>query len=362
MDDLVVDEFLAHHGVMGMKWGVRKTPAEKKASEKAKTEKRNEKAKKYDARAAKYQAQYNKVYNSNRRNKYDQLVEINKQRERAEKDAQLKREGKLSTGQKKTLKVGVGVGVVVAAYTTYSSIQSGNARRLTEKGGDWIHHQPIHNFKLKPELTNSNMSADDIFNKVVKPINPDYGEIGTKMNCRRATYAYEMRRRGYDVMATRTTNARGQDIMGQFNAHNPTNPTLIPHTGAIGLWQRRIKELRKPERDKEWTNAIKGYRSFPSIPGTHKVSPKSLITDLTSQSEPGQRGELMMAWTGGGAHSMAWENIKGKVVVFDNQTRKTYKSQADFSELSSRMSLAQMTRLDNLPMNADYLMRWVKDA
>ncbi len=40
------------------------------------------------------------------------------------------------------------------------------------------------------------------------------------MNCRRCTFAYEMRRRGYDVAATRTTNGRGQTAVGVYNALN----------------------------------------------------------------------------------------------------------------------------------------------
>lgn len=44
---------------------------------------------------------------------------------------------------------------------------------------------------------------------------PEYGNsLGSFMNCRRCTFAYELSRRGYDVQATKTLIGTGQDANG----------------------------------------------------------------------------------------------------------------------------------------------------
>ena len=136
-------------------------------------------------------------------------------------------------------------------------MNSGNARRIGKNGKDFLLREKGIGYKLKPELRDPNLDVDGIMSKVVPAINPDYGKFGTKMNCRRATFAYEMRRRGYDVAATRTPTGRGQDISGQYNVLHP-NVNLAP-VGFTGIFTRLISELKST--DKPYTTAVQtpGY-------------------------------------------------------------------------------------------------------
>lgn len=161
-------------------------------------------------------------------------------RNQATKDAKAKSQGKLSQAQRRTL-IGAGVvGAAVLAYGTYASIQSGEATRLIEKGKDFFVGKNESAWKLDRSLSDQTMDADTIYSKVVSKINPDYGAPGTKVNCRRATFAYEMRRRGYDVAATRTTDGRGQTMVGMYNAGSK-DKSIVPGT-RTGMSGRLIKE------------------------------------------------------------------------------------------------------------------------
>ena len=117
----------------------------------------------------------------------------------------------LSSRQKKVL-IGAGVAAtVLAAYGTYKLTDSGQARQMMSA------HTPFQ----RNSLLSRKMSVDQIMTDVVKPINPEFGAIGTKMNCRRATFAYEMRRRGLDVKATRSVKGGGQGTFSLLTAMEP---------------------------------------------------------------------------------------------------------------------------------------------
>lgn len=102
-------------------------------------------------------------------------------------------------------------GVILGALAAQKiTIYKDSGRKDAKKTGK-------QEFKKNSDLTKK-MSVSELYNKVVAPINPNYGESGTQMNCRRATMAYEMRRRGYDVKATKSNFASGQTIKGLKNA------------------------------------------------------------------------------------------------------------------------------------------------
>lgn len=345
-----VDELLLEHfGVKGMHWGIRKSPEEIAKRREAKAEKFVKKASSLQTEIDILRARRTAPLKNRR------IRNLREEQDRALQNAERKRQGKLSYAQRRTA-VGVGTAsAILAAYGTYQTLNSGNARRLITKGKAFIKGQKSVDWKVNPSLADPNLDANGIMKKVVKHINPDYGKPGTKMNCRRATYAYEMRRRGYDVAATRTSNGRGQEISGTFNALNP-GTNLVP-PGPSGIFTRVINENRKSE--KPFTEAIKEAAKSPW--GKERVEP-SQIYDALSRQPDGARGELGMKFFGGGGHSMAWEKIKGQVVVFDNQTGKKYETPNDFFDFVPALTDAGVTRLDNVPLNNDFLLRWLKDA
>jgi hypothetical protein len=189
-------------------------------------------------------------------------------------------------------------------------------------------------WKMDHSLSKS-MSVDDIQSKVIKPINTNYGAKGTKMNCRRCTFTYEMRRRGYDVKATTSKYATGQTAKG---LHNATNN--IAKNSSQSLWgQTQIYARSGSPKDK--ADAIFG---------------------ALAKNPNGARGELGVAWTLGGGHSLAWEVVKGKPVIFDTQNGKTYRDSKAFSSFTPVVHDAAYTRLDNKPLDEVFLKRWAQNT
>jgi len=372
-----VDAYLAHAGVKGMRWGHRKRETPNSSDrgpstptrDERRAAKRETKATKFDGKAkhfdttikdldAQIKAMPPGIRSAYQRNTLtDVRNELSKERDRAVKDAQSVREGKLTSTQKRVI---IGASVVAALAATYviqDNIQSGNATRLIAKGKERITGEQFK-FNKKPSLSNPDWDVDDIHRNVVKHINPEFGAMGTKMNCRRATFSYEMRRRGYDVKATKTTNANGQNTMGLLNALSPGKK--IQNTSAQNVARKTLKEAtyaysgkEKPVTDLSKNFAAGGKQK---IPGGSKS-----IFDTLAKEPDGSRGELGVMWNMGGGHSMAYEVVKGKPVVFDGQTGKVYKTPLEFMDMPA-VKNAGFTRLDNVDLNVDYLMRWMTNA
>lgn len=388
-----VDEFLAHHGIKGMHWGViRKVDsstdrvsgksiapaktnvsADKAKAAAAKAEatqaKRETSAKKYEDKAARFQAIIDKTNNKQYKNAFQEkinagadrgtIADATKLRDIALSDAQKKRQGKLSSGQKKVLIGAAIVATLITAAVVHENIESGQFRRLAANGKRFVsgNSHSAFTFTRKTSLADKSLSPDDVLKHVVKDINPGYGGIGTKMNCRRATFAYELRRRGYDVAATRTTDGNGQNVAGLFNALSPGEK--IRSTSSVKVQAALLKEAASGQSHlsslKEGFTA--GGKKPILMPDAHR-----LFTAL--QNEPnGSRGEVGVMWKAGGGHSMAYEIFDGKPVIFDAQSGKKLESVVDFiAHGLNQIEEAGITRLDNVPLNHDYLQKWVKNA
>lgn len=128
------------------------------------------------------------------------------------------------------------------------------------------------------------------------------------MNCMNCTTAYELRRRGYDVEA------------GAWRASNTKYASLENWYEGV-----KVKEVKK-------TN--------------------NLIKAIQSDNPPGSRGNLMVQWSNGGGHSMAYEvDSKGKVHILDPQTN----SVVDEDKLPDLISSAHYARTDNLKLKEGVL-------
>lgn len=194
-------------------------------------------------------------------------------------------------------------------------------------------------FKTDASLTKK-MSIEDLHSKVVKPINSNFGARGTKMNCRRCTFAYEMRRRGLDVNATTSDYATGQTIHGVQSA----TKSLIKNPQSI------------------W-----GHTQISSPSALSKMSTEAKASSIFSalaKNPSNSRGELGVGWNMGGGHSMAWEVVNGKPVIFDTQNSRIYRDSKALSkwEFMSVTHDAAFSRLDNLDLDHDFLRKWVKNA
>ncbi|QJD49593.1 acetyltransferase [Gordonia phage Secretariat] len=269
-----VDAFLAHHGVKGMKWGVRKDRATASSTVGV-----------VDPASA------------------------------------------------------VAIGVMATVYGARgidNAFQSGRVRSSVTRGKKFMTLNSEY-WDKRPDFANKKYSAEEIFDKVIPGINPDYPGAGATMNCRRATLAYEMRRRGFDVEATKARAGRGQDVEGMTKA-----------SGFKG------RERRQANANFHLSGGGENYIG----PG----GAKAIFATLDKQPER-SRGELILNWRApqpgipGGAHSVAYEVINGKAHVFDTQSGAKY---VDGSPVFMNTETASFTRLDNKDLNKKYLTRWMK--
>lgn len=276
MTDPTREEALAHFGVQGMKWGVRKKEAPSKANAGV-----VDPATIYAVYGASLLAMYG--------------------------------------------------GMAVA-----KTFDSGNAMVLVNKGKRAVTFDKSGpQYKTNKALSKKNMSEDQLMKTVVAPINPGYGTFGTKMNCRRCTLAYEMRRRGMDVKATGSTMATGQHGTGLRKATGAKTTTI------------------------DWgENKVYPFGTNPKTPTS---APTAIFKRLSTQPE-GSRGELGVGWKMGGGHSLAYEIVKGKPVIFDTQRQMKFKTADDWSKaFTLEVAGASFTRLDNKQLNNDWLERWVQN-
>lgn len=221
-----------------------------------------------------------------------------------------------------------GAGIAAFLVQRHVRLYLDSGRKDAKKTGE-------KEFKKNPELKKK-MPVDELNEKVVKQINPGYPEPGTKMNCRRATMAYEMRRRGNDVKATKSKMASGQTPKGMEKA--------IGTKFEESMWgEKRVSDPK----------------TFIKATPQKKAD---LIFESLSKSPNGSRGELGVSWMFGGGHSIAWEVVDNKPVVFDTQNGKVYKNSKELAKFTPVVLDAAQTRLDNKTIDDEFIKRWVTDA
>lgn len=161
-------------------------------------------------------------------------------------------------------------------------------------------------------------------------VNPHYGEKGYDMNCPFATFAYDLRRRGYDAQAV-------YDLDGAM-------PEDIEHfykNGKLKIHECTIHE--DPMTKQQYYNS--------------QDESDKLFNNFKSEG-PGARGHLVVYWTSGGGHDMAWEVDKdGTPYVVDAQTNTVYSAEEFKNDLAPYITWyggGTMTmRTDNLELNPD---------
>lgn len=153
---MIVEEdlYLEHYGKKGMKWGERKA---------AKQVRREGRAKKFDDKASNIQGKINavdaRIATTNRSSTVNQLKTskeyLSKQRDSAMKDAAAKRAGKLSSGQKKALAVGVVAGAA-AAGLILNRHQKVKVKNLRKTNAQFVEAKKLIDGKMQKRFSSLN--------------------------------------------------------------------------------------------------------------------------------------------------------------------------------------------------------------
>ncbi len=286
---------LVHHGIKGQKWGVKngppyplganqKSPAEKRLA-------RVHRPKATDVSKA-------------RSTKADTDDESNA------KDANSKkRRFQLSDKQKRALKIGAAsVGTALVAYGAYRLIE---ADRLDPDV--FLDSQLM---KKAAEAADFETQIKDDLKKINRGGLLGHTTLyGREVNCTSCSMAYEMRRRGYDVIAGKTTEGRTAFEIANF------------FKGDVHF------------------DALHGDYSLREAPTHAQLS--DTVGKLLSQGE-GARGIIHGQYVCGGGHCIAYEVHKGKVFFVDGQTGLIYK---DADEALGKMYASLFLRTDKLALD-----------
>jgi hypothetical protein len=203
----------------------------------------------------------------------------------------------------------------------------------------------IANFKEVPRFNPKNESIDtavvkinEAYNYYATPsrkISDEYGlydDDGNMKtfanNCPSASFAYELRRRGWDVEAGMTGGATGKEIAEAFN---------IPYDEFL--------------EEKE-----------------NSIPPKTIkqLEEKLKKMGSGARGFCLMEWPDGTSHISSFEiNSKGDIIYIDAQTGlssqdKSLTGTKNPAEYYKRATKYSVIRIDNRDMNPNFLKDWVR--
>ena len=292
------DYILIHHGIKGQRWGVMNGPPYPLgASQKSSAEKRLAKISK--------RKETNSAKGGGLKNTSDEKKE--------RKDFQL------TEGQKRALKIGVAaVGTALVAYGAYRVVK---ANKLDP------------NVFLDSQLQRKTFEAADFdtqINDDLRKINREgiFGHLflhGRQVNCTSCSMAYEMRRRGYDVIANKTTAGRSDFEVASFFKGGRTFQTIATATKNEHGWE--------------------GPFDY-----TYRLSETAITNverQLAAQGE-GARGFIHGRFAFGGGHSIAYEVHNGRVHFVDGQIGRQYK---DAQDALGTMYSISFLRTDDLALS-----------
>jgi hypothetical protein len=352
-----------------MHWGVRN----EEPTEAPKTSRRETKAQKFDIKA---EAMNTRVSNLNReinqlpsgvRAYYKKaalqasVADAEKRRNSYLKDADAVRKGKLTSTQKKVIIGGIAVAAIAGTVAYGVGKESGELNSLKLRGEAFLASKDFKAARTNPlamtknpDLLRPNMSADEVLRTIGRPVNPMYNTPGGHMNCRRSTFTHELRRRGYDVRATTSALGWGQSESGAINALTTASRDRFGSTSlsSMVVGGRGIRgQLPRDTRSNPAKTTATVARSISKL--------EDILPGFAGQPN-GARGEIVFDF-GAFGHSMAYEMFDGKPVIFDSQKGIMYRGAHGIADMAAKWGHpagAEITRLDDIDLDMNFLSRW----
>lgn len=191
-------------------------------------------------------------------------------------------------------------------------------------------YQPIDDFEDLPRKFSSRDEDMAAVNPNYNPFKRDYS-----YNCQRCTFAYEMRRRGYDVEAVAETSSSNISMLttGMGNYYVGGKDKMCNISNIIENYLKRNPTEKK---------------LFKSI----TLNARVMEDELLSHGE-GARGHLAFGWLSGGGHVVNWEVENGEVVIRDAQTNEKHNIQYYWRYV--KPNTTQYIRTDNLELKPEAL-------
>lgn len=210
--------------------------------------------------------------------------------------------------------IGTGIGAAAGAAEAVAigitavsrTHKAKKADKQLEKTIAEINSNPNVDKKTGLKLIQGDHSETDDLAKV----NPGYKNFSdtTKNNCMLCTTTYDLRRRGYDVT-----------VGGANDGY---------YEGTMMSWYKGEPKLKVMDSA---SSTSKKYKELQALP-------------------EGSRGNLCVQWKQGGGHSMFFEIKDGDVIIRDGQTNKMYKG-GQAKQILKETGMCKYVRLDNLEPN-----------
>lgn len=312
---LCSDDYLAHHGILGQKWGRRNGPP-------------------YPLGASAHSAAEKKAGWRKSLGKSVRYGSDTKTKTKAKPRKEVDQTKESSTLSAKFFAAKVALDVVM--LNPFALVV--DSKRLIDYGRAKsqiaMEKKRVEKLSLDKKTGFHLKEGESTPEEDMKHINPGYMNFdsNTKNNCMLCTTAYELRRRGYDVQAG--TSTRGY----------PDNEVTKWFPKAKIENAYKIDTFSKAQVIKERAKAKYG------IGGKKKY--EQLSSALLSHGD-GARGNLMLQWSMGGGHSVVWENQNGSFVIRDCQSNRVYSNKRQIQNILSATVSANYARTDNIDFDLE---------